>query len=83
MILIVDDDKAIRQSLALVLKRKGYETALAGNPDEALGMLRKHKFRLVIMDMNYSLSTTGEEGIHLLRQTKIFQPDTPVILITA
>ena len=35
MILIVDDDKAIRQSLALVLKRKGYETALAGNPDEA------------------------------------------------
>lgn len=83
MILIVDDDKAIRQSLALVLKRKGYETALAGNPDEALGMLRKHKFRLVIIDMNYSLSTTGEEGIHLLRQTKIFQPDTPVILITA
>lgn len=83
MILIVDDNKAIRQSLALVLKRKGYETALAGNPDEALGMLRKHKFRLVIMDMNYSLSTTGEEGIHLLRQTKIFQPDTPVILITA
>lgn len=83
MILIVDDDKAIRKSLALVLKRKGYETALAGNPDEALGMLRKHKFRLVIMDMNYSLSTTGEEGIHLLRQTKIFQPDTPVILITA
>ncbi len=83
MILIVDDDKAIRQSLALVLKRKGYETALAGNPDEALGMLRKHKFRLVIMDMNYSLSTTGEEGIHLLRQTKIFQRDTPVILITA
>ena len=83
MILIVDDDKAIRQSLALVLKRKGYETALAGNPDEALGMLRKHKFRLVIMDMNYSLSTTGEEGIHLLRQTKIFQPDTPVILTTA
>ncbi len=83
MILIVDDDKAIRQSLALVLKRKGYETALAGNPDEALGMLRKHKFRLVIMDMNYSLSTTGEEGIQLLRQTKIFQPDTPVILITA
>ena len=46
-------------------------------------MLRKHKFRLVLMDMNYSLSTTGEEGIHLLRQTKIFQPDTPVILITA
>lgn len=83
MILIVDDDKAIRQSLALILKRKGYETLQAENPQEALTFLRERKFQLVIMDMNYSLSTTGEEGIHLLRQTKIFQPETPVILITA
>lgn len=83
MILIVDDDKAIRQSLALILKRKGYETLQAENPQEALTFLRERKFKLVIMDMNYSLSTTGEEGIHLLRQTKIFQPETPVILITA
>ena len=83
MILIVDDDKAIRQSLALILKRKGYETLQAENPQEALSFLRERKFQLVIMDMNYSLSTTGEEGIHLLRQTKIFQPETPVILITA
>lgn len=83
MILIVDDDKAIRQSLALILKRKGYETLQAENPQEALSFLRERKFQLVIMDMNYTLSTTGEEGIHLLRQTKIFQPETPVILITA
>lgn len=83
MILIVDDDKAIRQSLALILKRKGYETLQAESPQEALSFLRERKFQLVIMDMNYSLSTTGEEGIHLLRQTKIFQPETPVILITA
>lgn len=83
MILIVDDDKAIMQSLALILKRKGYETLQAENPQEALSFLRERKFQLVIMDMNYSLSTTGEEGIHLLRQTKIFQPETPVILITA
>lgn len=33
--------------------------------------------------MNYSLTTTGEEGIFLLKQAKIFCPDTPVILMTA
>lgn len=83
MILIVDDDKAIRQSLTLLLTRKGYRTTHAENPEQALDMLRNQKFQLVIMDMNYSLSTSGEEGIHLLRQAKIFQPDTPIILITA
>lgn len=35
------------------------------------------------MDMNFSLTTTGEEGIQLLKQVKIFRPDVPVILITA
>ncbi len=83
MILIVDDDKAIRQSLSLLLKRKGYECVSAENPVDALVFIRSHDFQLIIMDMNYSLSTNGEEGIHLLRQAKIFHPDTPVILITA
>ncbi len=83
MILIVDDDKAIRQSLSLLLKRKGYECISAENPGDALALIRAHDFQLIIMDMNYSLSTSGEEGIHLLRQAKIFRPDTPVILITA
>lgn len=35
------------------------------------------------MDMNYGISTTGSEGIDLLRKVRIFQPETPVILITA
>ena len=41
------------------------------------------RFDLILMDMNYGRSTTGEDGIELLRKTKIFQPETPVILITA
>ena len=35
------------------------------------------------MDMNFTLSTTGEEGLTLLKQVKVFRPDTPVILMTA
>ena len=33
--------------------------------------------------MNFTLSTTGEEGLTLLKQVKIFRPETPVILMTA
>lgn len=83
MILIVDDDNAIRMSLGLLLKRAGFEAVTAGNPDEALSMIRSSRFNLILMDMNYSRSTSGREGIELLMKTKIFQPDTPVILITA
>lgn len=83
MILIIDDDKAIRLSLGLLLKRAGYEVDYAENPDEALSKMRNNKYDLIFMDMNYSRSTSGEEGIELLCKTKIIIPDTPVILITA
>ena len=83
MILIVDDDKVIRLSLSMLLKRAGYETLTASDAAEALEAVRRHPFRLIVMDMNYSRNTSGEEGLELLRKVKIFQPEVPVILITA
>lgn len=83
MILIVDDDAAIRKSLAFLLKRTGYEVETCSAPDDAVGLVRNNPYQLILMDMNYGISTTGEEGIALLRKVKVFQPDTPVILITA
>lgn len=83
MILIIDDDSSIRLSLGMILRRAGYEVDTAENPDEALAKIRDTKYSLILMDMNFRRSTTGEEGIELLRKTKIFQPETPVILITA
>lgn len=84
MILVVDDDKNIRLSLKLVLERNGYEVTLAGNPKEAIQMIRTvPAVELVLMDMNYSLSTDGEEGLTLLRQIKVFRPEVPCILMTA
>lgn len=83
MILIVDDDEAIRKSLAFLLKRTGYEVETCSAPDDAVGLVRNNPYQLILMDMNYGISTTGEEGIALLRKVKVFQPDTPVILITA
>ena len=83
MILICDDDAAIRSSLSLVLKRAGYETATVANPTEAIDFVKSNTPQLILMDMNYTKSTSGEEGLTLLRQVKIFCPDVPVILITA
>ena len=83
MILIIDDDEAIRLSLGLLLKKAGYDFEAASNPDDALHKVRQQQYDLILMDMNYSRTTTGQEGIELLMKTKIFQPATPVILITA
>lgn len=84
MILIVDDDKSIRLSLSVLLKRAGHEVITADGPEAALAAARSlQSIDLVIMDMNFSRSTTGREGIELLRRMKVFHPDTPVILITA
>ena len=83
MILIVDDDSAIRTSLGFMLKRAGYEVQAVAGPKEAMEIVRNEEPRLILMDMNFSLSTTGEEGLTLLKQVKLFRPEVPVILMTA
>lgn len=83
MILVVDDDNAIRVSLSLLLRKEGYEVALAPSPDKAMEIIRAAAPQLVLLDMNFSRSTSGDEGIKLLKQIHLFHPDTPVILMTA
>lgn len=83
MILIIDDDSSIRSSLSFMLKRAGYETQTASMPKEAIEIVRVKAPSLILMDMNFSLSTSGEEGLTLLKQVKIFHPEVPVILMTA
>lgn len=83
MILIIDDDSAVRSSLCFMLKRAGYEAEAVSNPREAIDVVRAEAPALILMDMNFTLSTSGEEGLTLLKQVKIFRPDVPVILMTA
>ena len=83
MIQIIDDDSAVRSSLSFMLKRAGYEAQVVPGPREAIEVVRTVAPDLILMDMNFTLSTTGEEGLTLLKQVKVFRPDTPVILMTA
>jgi len=82
MFLIVDDDLAVRTSLKLLLKQAGHAAQAVATPAEALAVVREAPPRLVLMDMNFSLATTGDDGLALLRQVKQVAPQVPVILIT-
>lgn len=82
--MIVDDDAAVRGALAIVLRRGGYDVATADGPAPVLEAIRSSSPPdLILMDMNFSGSTTGRDGLELLSKVRILSPSTAVILITA
>jgi two-component system, NtrC family, response regulator len=83
MILIVDDDTSITASLSLLLKQHGYGSMTAHSPEEAIERLGGGRVTLVIQDMNFSRSTTGDEGLELLSRIRAADPRVPVLLMTA
>ncbi|WP_183559157.1 sigma-54-dependent transcriptional regulator [Mucilaginibacter sp. SP1R1] len=82
MILVIDDDLAVRTSLMLLLKSEGYEALGTESPADALKIVRKNNPELIILDLNFSIDTSGSEGMQLLEKIKQFNQAIPVILIT-
>ncbi|WP_159466968.1 sigma-54 dependent transcriptional regulator [Dyadobacter sp. 3J3] len=82
MILIVDDDLAIRTSLALLLKKEGFNVRGAGSPEETFNVLESGMPELILLDLNFSIETSGDEGMDLLKRIRHYNPKIPVILIT-
>ena len=82
MILIIDDDLAVRTSLRLLLKQAGYATQAVPGPAEALAAVREAAPRLIVLDMNFSAATSGTDGLALLAQLKALAPPVPVVLLT-
>lgn len=83
MILIADDDKAVRLSISLALQRAGMECLTVSTENETLEAVRRDDVELTVLDMNLTLSTTGRQGIEMLRKIRVLRPEMPVILITA
>ncbi len=83
MILIIDDDQAIRLSIGLMLKQGGFEYEAVSNEEDALQAVRRPDLMLVILDMNLNLSTTGRQGIDMLRKIRILAPKVPIIMLSA
>jgi DNA-binding NtrC family response regulator len=82
-ILIVDDDQAVQVSLALLLKQSGFDTRCCDDARQALALLAAEPVELVLQDMNFSLQTSGQEGLELLASIKEGHPNLPVLLMTA
>jgi two-component system NtrC family response regulator len=82
MLLIIDDDLAIRTSLALLLKKEGFAVKGAASPDDAFQILITETPELILLDLNFSIETSGEEGMSLLLRIRKHDAGIPVILIT-
>lgn len=83
MILIIDDDRSIRLSIGLMLKQAGMDYEAVSTEDEAMAAVRRPDVELVILDMNLTCSTTGRQGIDMLRGIRILAPKVPVIMLSA
>ncbi|HRI19659.1 MAG TPA: sigma-54 dependent transcriptional regulator [Panacibacter sp.] len=82
MILIIDDDIAVRTSLLLLLRNEGYQAMSASSQNEALLAVKKNELSLIMLDLNFSIETSGREGMQLLQQVRQLNAAVPVILIT-
>ena len=63
MILIIDDDSAVRSSLSFMLKRAGYEVKTAPGPREAMDIVRAESPALILMDMNLHFPLPERRGL--------------------
>jgi two-component system, NtrC family, response regulator PilR len=78
-VLVVDDERSMRELLAIVLRREGYEVVLAENGAAAIAALEKGRFDLLISDIKMPDMT----GVDVLRAAKRIDADVVAMMITA
>ena len=78
-ILVIDDDRTVCKSLNLLLKKSGYEVQTLSQPNIALDLLKEFKPHLVLLDMNFTIDTSGKQGMRMLN--RILQVDSSILVI--
>src|SRR6266404_1567609 len=78
-ILVVDDERSMREFLGIFLKRAGYSVDVAGGAAEARQALAATEYDLVITDLQMPDGT----GLDVLAESKNRRSDTQVIVVTA
>jgi two-component system response regulator HydG len=79
MILVVDDEEAVRELCVAAVQDAGFEACSAGSAREALELLETSKVDIVLSD----LKMPGMDGIDLLRQLRRLEHDADAIIMTA
>ena len=78
-VLLVEDDRALREALADTLLLAGHDYRAVGNAEEALEAAAREPFNLVVSDVNMP----GMDGHQLLSLLRVRHPQLPVLLMTA
>jgi len=79
-ILIVDDERDIRELISDILQDEGFSTRLAGNSDDAMSAINAEPPSLLILDI--WLKDSRMDGIDILKTVKRDNPDVPVVIIS-
>ena len=79
VVLVVDDEASIVESLDKIFKREGFTVLTATSGTEGLELLRRHRVGVLLSD----LMMPGTTGMDLLRAAKTVAPETEVVLMTA
>jgi two-component system response regulator PilR (NtrC family) len=78
-VLVVDDERSMREFLDIMLKKEDYRVSLASNGEEVIRLIEKEIFDLILMDIRMPRM----DGITVLKKAKAISPETMVIMITA
>jgi DNA-binding response OmpR family regulator len=78
-ILVVDDEPTIRETLAEMLNVEGREIVTAASGEEALALLQKETFDLMLLD----LIMPGLDGLQVMEKVHKMAPNTIIIMLTA
>ncbi|HEX2781298.1 MAG TPA: sigma-54 dependent transcriptional regulator [Gemmatimonadaceae bacterium] len=77
-VLVVDDDRALREGCASFLQAEGYNASLVGSGDEALERVKRRRFDLILLDLYMSQVS----GLEILRAALETNRDTLVVVMT-
>jgi len=77
-ILVIDDDRTLREGCASLLQVEGYSVTVSGRGDEAIEMIRRAPFDIVLVD----LCMTPVSGVEILKVALEIRPDTIVVMMT-
>lgn len=78
VVLVVDDEGGIRESLSGILEDEGYEVLTSSSGEEAIGVIKEQSPDLILLD----IWLPGIDGIQTLEEIKTIKPELPVIMIS-
>jgi len=79
-LLFVDDERGIRETLPVILRRCGFTVTAAASVPEALEEIRKQQFDILLCDLNVDGERTGFE---IVRAIRAIDPECVAVMLTA